>query len=103
MHVSKLLLIAGDVESNLGSDYDHFSKQLQQIADDLYVIKEELLTSVDLKLDSLSHLDSKVSTCTEQITSLQKALTSLELKMDDFENRSRISNLIVYGVPEEAK
>ncbi|XP_065286334.1 uncharacterized protein [Dermacentor albipictus] len=103
VHVSKLLLIAGDVESNPGPDYDQFSKQLKQISDDIRVIKEERLTSIDLKLDSLSNLDTKVSTCMEQINSLQKALISLELKVDDLENRSRRSNLIVYGLPEEAK
>lgn len=41
--------------------------------------------------------------CTTKVSALEKVVSGLELKLDDLENRSRRSNLIVYGIPEDEK
>lgn len=82
VHISKVLLPAGDIETNTGPDYAQFSRQLQQIAGDLQVIKEEHLPAIESKLDKLSQLESKISTFMNQITNLQKFLPFLELNVD---------------------
>ncbi|XP_072145120.1 uncharacterized protein [Dermacentor andersoni] len=101
VYITKLVLLAGDVETNPGPDMAELSRQLKQIAEDIKEIKEERLTAIDNKLEHLSFLEDKLSSCTEQITNLQQVVSSLELRLDDLENRSRRSNLIVYGMPEE--
>ncbi|XP_075526844.1 uncharacterized protein LOC142558589 isoform X3 [Dermacentor variabilis] len=103
VYLAKLLLLAGDVETNPGPDLSGLAEQLTQIAADIKTIKEERLTSIDKKLERLSGLEDNVSACTKQIASLQKTVSSLELRLDDLENRSRRSNPIVYGMQEDTK
>lgn len=99
----KLLLLGGDIETNPGPDLAFLSKQLELIALDLKDIKEQRLTSIEAKLESLAFLDKKVSSCVDQVAHLQTTVRTLELKIDDLENQSRRSNLLVFGVPESEK
>lgn len=96
----ELLLLSGDVETNPGPELAVILKQLQNIIEDLKEIKEERLTSIESKLELLTTLDSKLSSCVTQVSNLQRTVADLEMKVDDLENRSRRSNLIVYGVDE---
>lgn len=102
-YFKELLILAGDVETNPGPDLDELFKQLEIITGDLKEIKEQRLTAIDNKLERLTSLDNKVSSCMAQVFELQKTVSALEMKLDDLENRSRRSNLLVYGVPEEAE
>nr|XP_037273908.1 uncharacterized protein LOC119166690 [Rhipicephalus microplus] len=97
--IKKLQLLSGDIETNPGPDMNKIMKQLQVIADE---IKEERLKSIEAKLEQVTLLENKITSCVSQVTNLQKTVQYLELKIDDLENRSRRSNLLVYGVPEEA-
>lgn len=100
--IKELLLLSGDIETNPGPDMNKIMKQLQVIADDIKEIKEERLKSIEGKLEQVTLLEKKITSCVSQVTNLQKTVQYLELKIDDLENRSRRSNLLVYGVPEEA-
>ncbi|XP_077531251.1 uncharacterized protein LOC144143356 [Haemaphysalis longicornis] len=101
--VKELLLLGGDIETNPGPDLESISKQLELIALDLKDIKEQRLKSIETKLESLALLDKKVSSCIDQVAHLQTTVRTLELKIDDLENQSRRSNLLVFGVPESEK
>lgn len=48
----------------------------------------------------LTNLEQKIDSCQEQIASMNSVILSLQNKIDDLENRSRRSNLIIYGLPE---
>lgn len=78
-----------------------FSKQLQQIANDIKEMKEVTLASIDKKLESLPALENEISLCMREITSLRNLVSALEMKIDDLENRSRRNNLIIHGIPKE--
>lgn len=95
----ELLLPAGDVETNPGPNLKQIALQLTQIAGDLKEIKEERLTAIESKLEKLAALDEQILDCTTKVSALQTIISGLELKLDDLENRSRRSNLIVYGIP----
>ncbi|XP_077560605.1 uncharacterized protein LOC144175397 [Haemaphysalis longicornis] len=101
LYALDLLLLSGDVETNPGPDLAKIAKQIELIANDIKEIKEGRLASIDAKLENLTVLDSKISTCMDQVSNLQKEITALELKLDDLENRSRRSNLIFYGIEED--
>ncbi|XP_077564723.1 uncharacterized protein LOC144180217 [Haemaphysalis longicornis] len=101
LYLKELLLLGGDIETNPGPDLAQISLQLTQIATDLKEIKEERLTAIEAKLESLAAMDKKIMDCTTKVSALQKTVSDLELKLDDLENRSRRSNLIVYGIPED--
>uniref|UniRef100_A0A6G5A9P1 Uncharacterized protein n=1 Tax=Rhipicephalus microplus TaxID=6941 RepID=A0A6G5A9P1_RHIMP len=102
-YLRDLLLLAGDVETNPGPDLKQISQQLTQIAGDIKEIKEERLTAIESKLEKLAALDEKILDCTTKVSALEKVVSGLELKLDELENRSRRSNLIVYGIPEDEK
>lgn len=101
LYAMDLLLLGGDVETNPGPDLAKLAKQLELIALDIKEIKEGRLASIDAKLENLAVLDSKITNCMDQVSSLQKEIVALELKLDDLENRSRRSNLIFYGIEED--
>lgn len=86
-------MLSGDIETNPGPTLELIVKQLGEIAIDLKEIKEERLTDIDKKLDSLANLEIKVTSCQQQIA-------NLEARIDDLKNRSRRSNIIVYELPE---
>lgn len=94
------LLLGGDIETNPGPAQDQIASALKEIAADIKFIKEKRLVDIDKKLDALSRLEEKVSLCQDELVSMKRAYELLERKVDDLENRSRRSNLIVYGLPE---
>ncbi|XP_077560609.1 uncharacterized protein LOC144175401 [Haemaphysalis longicornis] len=96
----KILLLGGDIETNPGPDLAKIAKKLNEIANDIKEIKEKRLGDIERKLDALTVLETNVSSCQEQIASLSTTIQTLENKLDDLENRSRRSNLIIYGLPE---
>lgn len=98
----KLLLLCGDIEMNPGPGLEQIAKMLADIATDVKDIKEKRLSDIEKKLDALSGLEGKVNACQEQLSSLAKTISVLETKIDQLENHSRRSNLIVYGLPEGA-
>ncbi|XP_077512299.1 uncharacterized protein LOC144123324 [Amblyomma americanum] len=97
----KLLLLSGDVETNPGPEMAQIAKQLKDIAEDIKEIKEKRLTDIENKLDAITLLETKVQSCQTEISRMNHVIESLEKKIDDLENRSRRSNLIVYGLPED--
>lgn len=104
-HIKKLLLLCGDVETNPGPgpDLTLLLKQIQQIADDVKGIKNDRLTAIESTLEKVAALDEKVSSCVTAVNKLQQSLSAMENRLDDLENRSRRSNLILYGIPENGK
>lgn len=102
-YLKDLLLLAGDVETNPGPDLKQIARQLTQISGDIKEIKEERLTVIESKLEKLAVLDEKILDCTTKVSALEKVVSSLQLKLDDLENRSSRSDLIVYDIPEDEK
>ncbi|XP_049271219.1 uncharacterized protein LOC119391371 [Rhipicephalus sanguineus] len=102
-----LLLLGGDVESNPGPGDSVLADQLKAIADDIREIKAEKsitnqkLSAIDRKLEKLTGLEKQVSACTKRVVELEKNLAAMTKKIDELENRSRRSNIIVYGIQEE--
>lgn len=92
--------MGGDIESNPGPELKEIAKQLAEIASDIKDIKERRLTDIDSKLDVITKLEADVVACHEEMACMNKVIKSLEARIDDLENRSRRSNLIVYGIPE---
>lgn len=74
--------------------------QLTEIAADIKDIKEKRLSDIDNKLDIITKLEAEVAACHKEIACMNGVIRGLEARIDDLENRSRRSNLIVYGVPE---
>ncbi|XP_040078360.1 uncharacterized protein LOC115313979, partial [Ixodes scapularis] len=102
-----LLLLSGDVEINPGPETGAILQKLKEIARDIQEIKNEKgitndrLSAIEHKLESLSMLQKNVSACRERITELETIVIIITRKVDDLENRSRRSNLIVYGIKEQ--
>ncbi|XP_049274294.1 uncharacterized protein LOC125759489 [Rhipicephalus sanguineus] len=102
-----LLLLGGDVESNPGPGDSVLADQLKAIADYIREIKAEKsitnhkLSAIDRKLGKLTGLEKQVSACTKRVVELEKNLAAMTKKIDELENRSRRSNIIVYGIQEE--
>ncbi|XP_042149567.1 uncharacterized protein LOC121837814, partial [Ixodes scapularis] len=92
--IRDLLLLGGDVETNPGPGMEKILEQLKKISDDLQEIKSEKiktnvrLLAIEQKMESITALEGRITACEEQMS------------IDDLENRSRRSNLIVYGIPE---
>lgn len=95
-----MLLLSGDIETNPGPDLQDIYNQVCAIATDIKEIKEKRLPDIDKKLDALSALEAQVTTCQNQLCSMNKLIAVLENKIDHLENQSRRSNLIVYGLAE---
>ncbi|XP_077528033.1 uncharacterized protein LOC144139611 [Haemaphysalis longicornis] len=102
-----LLLLGGDVEENPGPDLETLAKQLSDIAADILEIKNvkaqtnQRLSAIDKKLEKISGFEKQVSDCVKKIASLEDNLQAVTKKLDELENRSRRSNLIIYGVEEK--
>lgn len=52
-------------------------------------------------MKSVRALDGRIAACQEQISDVVGTIKTLATKIDHLENRSRRSNLIIYGIPEE--
>lgn len=102
-YLSKLLLRCGDVETNPRPDLSHLSKQIQQLADDVKEIKNTRLASIENKLDQVTAIEGKLASCMNLFGRLQESVAAMERKLDELDNRSRRSNLIIYGIPENDK
>ncbi|XP_077492093.1 uncharacterized protein LOC144102810 [Amblyomma americanum] len=96
----KLLLLAGDIESNPGPDMTRILQQLNDIAVDIKDMKENRLVNIENKLDALSRLENRVMSCQEQVSCMSTTIERLEARLEQLENYSRRSNLIIYGIPE---
>ncbi|XP_075725342.1 uncharacterized protein LOC142767489 [Rhipicephalus microplus] len=102
-----LLLLSGDVELNPGPALDAIAEQLKQIAGDIQDIKKEKsatntrLDAIDKKLEKITGLEKQVTECNKRISNLEKNLKAMQMKVDDLENRSRRSNLVIYGAEEQ--
>ncbi|XP_077504252.1 uncharacterized protein LOC144114398 [Amblyomma americanum] len=96
----KLLLLGGDIETNPGPDMAQIAKQLKEIASDIKDIKENKLDDIEKKLDALTRLENSVASFHQQLANMDCVIKKLEKKIDDLNNRSRRSNLIIYGLPE---
>lgn len=81
-------------------------EQLKKISDDLQEIKSEKiktnvrLLAIEQKMESITALEGRITACEEQMSVVAGTIRTLSAKIDDLENRSRRSNLIVYGIPE---
>ncbi|XP_077492319.1 uncharacterized protein LOC144103492 [Amblyomma americanum] len=102
-----LLLLAGDVETNPGPTGETIEQQLKAIAKDIQEIKQEKtvtnqkLGSIDKKLEKIGKIEKQVIECVERVDKLEKMVVSLTKTVDDPDNRSRRSNLIIYGIEEQ--
>lgn len=54
-------------------------------------------------MDALTRLEQKVESYQKEVTSMRAHIQVLESRIDELENHSRRTNLIVYGVPEVEK
>lgn len=76
------------------------------MAADVSSIKEDNKTAHDSlaaihnKLDLLTHLESRITEVEERVNGIEATLPRFGKQIDDIENRSRGSNLIIYGIPE---
>lgn len=100
LFLGRLLLLGGDVETNPGPELTQIMKQLKEISTDIKEIKEKRLVDIDNKLDALGALEEKLISCQDQIFSMTSTIQTLEQRIEELENRSRRSNLIVYGLEE---
>lgn len=102
-----LLLRSGDIEANPGPDNDQIMEELKKISGDINDIKKEKsvtnakLIAIDKKLEKIASLEKKVTDCVQKIAELEQKLSVMTRKVDELDNRSRRSNLIIYGVKEE--
>lgn len=92
--------MGGDIDTNPGPTLEEVFNQLKDTASDIKEIKEKRLVDIDNKLDALSVLEVELGHCKTQPNSMTRVIQTLEKRIDDLENRSRRSNLIVYGLPE---
>ncbi|XP_064469783.1 uncharacterized protein LOC135384515 [Ornithodoros turicata] len=83
---------------------------LKQIAADIQCIKSdkgtvdnilERLSTIELKLDEIGKVSMLVEECNKEISGLEAKVQSLEMKVDDLENRSRRNNIVIYGLSED--
>lgn len=92
-----LLLLCGDVEQNPGPSIEEMFEQLldgqKSVTSRLDAI-EEKLKPVEASVVVVNELGPKIAT-------LEKTIQNLEKKLVELEDRSRRSNLIVYGVEEK--
>ncbi|XP_050030536.2 uncharacterized protein [Dermacentor andersoni] len=104
-----LLLLGGDIELNPGPTLDGIAEQLKLIAGDIQEIKKEKsitntrLNAIDKKLEKIAGIEKQISENNKRISTLEKNLMAMEKKVEDLENRSRRSNLVIYGVEEQQK
>ncbi|XP_070390823.1 uncharacterized protein [Dermacentor albipictus] len=104
-----LLLLGGDVDLNPGPTLDGIAEQLKLIARDIQEIKKEKsitntrLIAIDKKLEKIAGIEKQISENNKRIFTLEKNLMAMEKKIEDLENRSRRSNLVIYGVEEQQK
>nr|XP_054922257.1 uncharacterized protein LOC129382405 [Dermacentor andersoni] len=98
-----LLLLGGDVESNPGPILEELAAQLKLIAGEIKNGRAETnenLNALDKKLEKIASLETKVTDCVNRIAELECSVEIMAKKLDALKNRSRRSNLIVYGVEE---
>lgn len=95
------------MESNPGADTAAMLQQLNAIAKDIKytksvkIITNDRLSAIKLKLKSIRTLQKNISACQDKITELEANVRTITKKLDDLENRSRWSNLIVYGIKKQ--
>lgn len=76
------------------------------MAADVTSIKEnnksahDSLTAIHIKLDALTHLETRITDVEDRMTGMEATLLKIGQQIDDMENRSRRSNLIIYGILE---
>lgn len=93
-------MLGGDVETNPGPEFSQIIKQLNVISADIKEIKEQRLTDIENKLDALGALEEKLKACNDQVFAMNSTIKTLEQGVEELENRSRRSNLIIYGLEE---
>ncbi|XP_049267962.1 uncharacterized protein LOC125756943 [Rhipicephalus sanguineus] len=96
----KLLLLGGDIETNPGPDTAQILKQLREIAADIKDIKENRLVEIEKKVDALSNLEEKVTSCQDRLSHMNQVVLTHERKIDDLENHSRRPNLVIFRLPQ---
>lgn len=101
MLMKKLLLLSGDVETNPGPELKQIIDQLKVIANDISDIKGKRLVDINKKLDVIANLKQKLERCVNEIAATNELIKGLEKHVDDLENQSRRSNLIMYGLTEK--
>ncbi|XP_077485296.1 uncharacterized protein LOC144095427 [Amblyomma americanum] len=101
------LLLGGDIEENPGPIDHTIAEQLKIIAEDIQEIKKgkavtnQKLIAIEMKLEKISGLETQVTECARKVRELERNLATMTSKIDELENRSRRSNLIIYGVKEQ--
>ena len=112
--VSRLKL-CGDVELNPGPPTKPVTRQGRlavvdptqdgSLAESLADIVTEirgLRTDMNSRMDGLEYkIDTKYKELEDEIVSLRTELDETKMKMDDLKNRTRRSNIVVYGVQED--
>lgn len=114
------LILCGDVEQNPGPTVEEMFEQLQRgqstILSELSDIRNRLVATettvtalsnrwneIDKMMADVREKNSQIQTLQEKIVSLEERLGQQTEKIVDFEDRSRRSNLIVYGIQEQSE
>lgn len=95
-----MLLLSGDIETNPGPDTKVIMNQLKMITNYLQEIKREKVKLNNRRLNNLSLLSQKLTTCEAWLGDFEKCMNEVTAKLDDLENRSRRGNFIVYGIKD---
>lgn len=111
-----LLVLCGDVETNPGpqtrssDDLNEHKDVLSAILEELKEIKtaankrDETLTRISSNLDEVLKLSKankeKIQTLQHTVEHLKKTVAIQGKRLNDYEDRSRRNNLVVFGIPE---
>lgn len=108
-----LLLLAGDVESNPGPMSKAETEQLGKIESILLELQSgqatvlAKLTGIEKRQADLENkidgVISKTKVLERRVAHVEESEFKLESKLDDLENRSRRSNLVFFGVPDNSR
>lgn len=109
--------MCGDIEANPGPSTDEMLKQLlsgqtaiqkelalltlqQQTTERSIAAINSRLSEIDATLQDLRTGCDQIKTIQATVQSVEKTLLAHERKLIDLEDRSRRSNLVVFGIPE---
>ncbi|XP_037529259.2 uncharacterized protein LOC119406597 [Rhipicephalus sanguineus] len=113
-----LLLVSGDIESNPGPDavlaeLQKLSAGQSTLLNEVQGLKSQLLTTEHAQSDlakriadmekhyqALLPLKAELELIKKNSVQAARKTVDLEARLDDAENRSRLNNLIFYGVPD---
>lgn len=105
MYCACLLLLCGDVETNPGPDIEKMLQELlvgqTKLVEDVAALRTQQNNMEKIFADwgrRFTELEKRAA----RVDDLERTVKSLESKIVDLEDRSRRSNLLIFGLQEEA-